>query len=510
MNTLRQSARVLARTRGFSSFVVLLLGLSIGANTALFTVVNAVLLKSLPYDRPDELVELSADRIRVSIEQLERLRTITGVAAFTARGFNIDSGEGPKNTYGQRISSNLFTVLGVRAALGRTIMAGDENSRVVMLSYDYWRRTSGDPDIVGRTLNVDNDSYTVVGVTGPEFTLQVRDSNLFVPYQRLEGRIVARLRPGATPADARAEMLSVIQQLKLAPAGFRPESVRAVPLKEAFRPGDARTLFAWQAAVAFILLITCANIGNLLLVRSSARRREMAIRAAVGGGRWQVASQLLVESALLALLGGVVGVLVGAAGARYLNTYLPANFGRLLRGADPLAVDLNVAAFTLAASLLTVLLFGLAPALTAFRFDIVSNLRDAGRGATPDRQRLGRVLVASEIALALLLLIGAGLTLKSLAGLEGAYLGFSADRVLRVAVELPGGLPAFDATTSRIATMPGVEWGIDREGQCRAWRPPSESIVSGSAKDGKTSGPNVTISVIRPSSIFRTSRAIAR
>jgi predicted permease len=245
--------------------------------------------------------------------------------------------------------------------------------------------------------------------------------------------------------------------MKSVPEGFRPEFVRAVPLGQAFRPADASTLFAWQGAVGLVLLITCANVGNLMLVRSSARRREIAIRTAVGGGHWQVVRQLLTESALLALTGGIVGVIAGATGVRYLDGHLPANFGRMLRGADPFGIDANIVMFTLAASLLTVLLFGLAPALTAFRVDVMSGLRDSGRGTTHDRRRFGQTLIASEIALALVLLIGAGLTLKSLAGLQRAYLGFSPDRVLRVAVELPGGLPDFDTATSRLAAMPGVD-----------------------------------------------------
>jgi putative ABC transport system permease protein len=462
----RHSVRTLKRSPGFTCFVVAALGLGIGANTLLFTVANAVLLKPLPYDRPEELVEISAGRIRIPLDDLSGMQSISGIAAFTPRGFDVDSGDGRRNVYGNRITPNLFVVLGVRAQLGRAIAPSDDGDYVVMLSYDYWRRTSGDPKFVGTALTIDNDSYTVVGILPPDFTLQVRDANLFVPQSSLDGRVIARLSPGATPAHAQAEALSVLQQLKVGQAGgVRAESVRAVPLREAFRPGDSSMLFAWQAAVALVLLITCANVGNLVLVRSAARRREIAIRTAVGAGRMQVARQLLTESALLGLMGGALGIILTAFAAEYLQPYLPANIGRMLRGADPLGIDVAVVLFTLAASTLAVVLFGLAPALSAFRFDLMSCLRDSAKGATPERQRLGRLLVAAEVALTLVLLVGAGLTIKSLAGLERVYLGFSADHVLRVVVEYPARrypsvaqrAAAFDGAIARLSSIPGVE-----------------------------------------------------
>jgi hypothetical protein len=231
------------------------------------------------------------------------------------------------------------------------------------------------------------------------------------------------------------------------------------------RPNEAQTLLLLQAAVAFVWLITCANIGNLLLARSSGRRREFALRAALGAGRGQVIRQLLIESSLLAALGLGIGLGLTNLSLEYLNSVLPASVGRRLRGEQALSIDLRVLAFTAGLSLLAVLVFGLAPAVHSLRFNVMSCLRDTSKGAAPGRRRFGQLLVASEICLALMLSVGAGLTLKSLVGLQRQYLGFSADRILRVTVDLPEArFPspeqrriAFDEVLRRVHAIAGVE-----------------------------------------------------
>ncbi len=412
---LRHSIRALQSTPGFTALVVLALGLGIGANSALFTVVNSLLLRPLPYERPRELVEISLARRVLPLEELNRAESLRGVAAFVARVFAVAEADGIKNIFGFRVSRNLFAVLGVRAALGRTFLPGEgDHSSVVVLAYEYWRRVSGDPKILGQALTIGEQKYTIIGVLPEDFTLQVRDGNLFVPYRLTEGRVVARLKPGVlsaqAAAQAEAEVAGIVRGLGPEPGrGNREERVRASRLTDSFRPNDAAPVLVLQAAMGVLLLITCANAGNLLLVRSNARRREFAIRAALGAGRAQLVRQLLTESALLAALGGAVGLAVAAASLGSVKEQLPANIGRMLRGAEALAIDWRVLVFTLAASLLALALFGLAPALSALRFDVMSCLKDSSRGSNPQRQKLSQLLVASEVALAVMLLAGADL-----------------------------------------------------------------------------------------------------
>ncbi len=463
VHELRYSLRVLRARPGFTAFVVLALGLGIGANTALFTVVNSLLLRPLPYQRPGELVEIAQTRGGLPLRELNQAQSFTGVAAFLSRNFAVASDEGVRNLYGLRVSANLFTVLGVEAALGRTFRTGEELTPVVLLSYDYWRRVSGDPKIVGQALTISNQQYTIVGVLPADFTLQVRDGNLFVPYPLLEGRVVARLRPGVRAAQAEAEVAGLLGGLD--PAALRDQRARVTPISDSFRPGDVSTLLLLQAAVGMILLITCTNIASLMLARSAARRQEFALRAALGAGRIQILRQLLAESALLACLGGTVGLLGARASLTYLQLRLPANIGRALRGAEALVIDHRVLAFLAGATLVAVLLFGLAPALITWRFDGMSGLRDSARSSTPDRHGFARLLVTAEVSLAVMLLIGAGLTLKSLAGLQNLSLGFSPEQVLRAAVDLqPSSHPepeqqlaALAEMVRRLEVLPAVE-----------------------------------------------------
>src|SRR5688572_25878978 len=358
LHDLRYGIRSLKAKPGFTALVVLALGLGIGANTALFTVVNSVLLRPLPYERPHELVELSLTRRAVPLTELNEARSFTGVAAFIWWGFMIPADDGVKILHGFRVSANLFTILGVRPALGRTFAPGEDRAGaqpVAMLSYEYWRQISGAPDIIGKNLALNGEQYTVIGVLPSDFTLQYRNGNIFVPYPLSEERVVARLKDRVSIAQAEAEVAGILRGLDPpSVTESRERPVRIGLISETFRPNDASTLLLWQAAAGLVLLIMCSNVGNLVLVRASARRREFAIRAAVGAGRSHIIRQLMTESALLSAMGGTLGLLLAAWSLDYIGAWLPANFGRALRGAEGLAIDHRVLAFTLGASLLTV------------------------------------------------------------------------------------------------------------------------------------------------------------
>jgi putative ABC transport system permease protein len=461
-HSVRHAARILAGQPGFTVTVALALGLGIGANCALFSVVNSLMLRPLPYRDTAQLVEIELPQRRPPLEAFQTTQSFSGVAAFVAWGHTVQGPQGATNLYGFFVSPNVFSVLGVDAAIGR-VFAPDEHQSVVMLGYDYWRRTSGDPGIVGQTLTISGQPHTIVGILPADFSLSVRDGNLFVPGSRPDTRVVARLNAGVSAAQAQAEVAGIIR-------GFDPQApaatdrTRVTPLSDAFRNSEANTVLLLQATVAMVLLITCANVGNLLLVRATARRKEVAIRTAIGAGRARLFWQLMAESALLAVLGAAVGLVVATWSLDWLQAQLPANIGRRLRGADGLSIDATVLAFTVGLSVVATFLFGLAPALTSLRTDVIAVLREA-TGSTPRRHRLGQALLAGEVALALMLLIGAGLTLKSLVQLQRADLGFSPDHVLRAMFELqrsryPTTEQRYAALTEiieRVERVPGVE-----------------------------------------------------
>jgi putative ABC transport system permease protein len=456
-DSLRHAARVLRAQPGFTLTVVLALALGIGANCALFTVVNSLMLRPLPYDSPDELVEISLPQRRPPLESFQGAQSFSGVASFVAWGHSVQGPQGMTNLYGFFVTPNLFSVLGVEAAVGRVFLP-DEKEGVVVLGYDYWRRTSGDPNIVGQALTIAGQPHTVIGVLRPDFSLSVRDGNLFVPGTRPDARIVARLKPGVSVTQAQAEVSGIAQTFEAAFAGLT-ERTRVIPIYEALRNNDATVMLLLQATVAMVLLITCANVGNLLLVRAAARRKEFAIRTAIGAGRVRLFWQLMTESALLSLMGTALGLLLASWSLGWLQTQLPANLGRRLRGADGLSIDFTVLAFTIGLSVLATLLFGLAPALGTLRSDVISAIREAAN-STPRRHRFGQMLLAAEVALALMLLIGAGLTLKSLIGLKNANLGFSPDHVLRAISYLEA--PTFATPEQRFAAYSEIIERIER------------------------------------------------
>lgn len=466
---LRHSLRLLTAKPGFAATVVLALGLGIGANAALFTVVNGLLFRPFPYTQPSELYEVSQPRRSAPIDELRTANSFSSVAAFAARGFPVTMETTISTLYGLRVSANIFDTLGVQPMFGRTFTADEdqpETPRTVVLSYEYWRTISGDPAVIGTDLTIDGVRHFVIGVMPAGFQLSTRDANVFVPARLTDGRILARTKPGIGAAQAESEVRSIIAGLPPEPgAAARTTPPRVIPLEEAFRPNDISALLLLQGAVGLVLLITCANVGNLMLVRATARRREFAIRSAIGAKPLRLLRQLVTESAVLAALGGALGLTLASWSLDAVSAQLPANLSRILRGPEMLSIDTRVLAFTAGAAMLVVVLAGLAPAVSSLRLDVVSHLKESAKSAAPERRRLGQALVVAEIGLAVMLLIGAGLMMKSILHLANQDLGFRADHVMRAAVTLPlqgyttpeQRLAAFRDISQRIAALPGVE-----------------------------------------------------
>ena len=418
---MRETLRVFRKQPGFSAAVMVALALSMGANSTLFTVVNALLLRPLPFPHSEELVEISIPDGRIRLEELERVRSIELSGGFVATNFPVAGADGVRMAYGYRVTADLIPLLKVGAAAGRALTRADFGNNVVMIGYEYWKSLGGRPDITGQTLTLDGQVYSITGVLPADFFLSVRDTRLIVPNLRNAERSIARLRPGITPAQAQAEIASVV------PGG----RVQVTPLTRAFRSSDSGPVVLLLATAGFVLLITCANLANLQLVRGLARRREFAIRTALGASYPRLVRQLTGECAALASGGAALGLLVTRALHDVVLAILPINIERRLSGADAMALDGRVLAFTGLVTLVAILLFGMLPALSSLRFDVITAMRDATRGSSRERQRFGQALVAVEIALALMLLAGASLTFQSLTRLQSQYLGFRPEGVLR-------------------------------------------------------------------------------
>jgi putative ABC transport system permease protein len=493
---LRYALRQLRSHPGFTLVAVATLALGIGANTAIFSVVDAVLLKPLPLGDPERLVllyhsypKLDLERASVSppgfAEYRQRARSFSSLSAYTsyqAPATLTGAGE-PRRIHGLLASAEFFTTLGVLPALGRGFVRQDEESdqKVAVISQGLWQQAFGaDLEVAakGGTVRLDEVDYTVVGVMPAGFRYP-DETDVWVPLtftlaelgddrrgtEYLE--VVARLRPGVTPAAAKAEMASLSASIRqrlnlpfLATAGWH---LRLDPLRERL-VGDVRpALLVLLAAVGTVLLIACANLANLLLARAAARSREIALRNALGAGRGRVVRQLVTESLLLALLGGGLGLLLAAWGVGVLESIRPDQ----LPPSVHLEIDLRVLLFTLGLSLATGLLFGLAPALRAARGDPHTPLRTGGRwgrGLAGRRSGVRGFLVVAEVALALVLLAGAGLLLRSFARLTESQPGFATRGRLAFQVSLPAsryGEPAraaafFLQLAERLASLPAV------------------------------------------------------
>lgn len=483
----RYALRTLYRSPGFTLVAVLILALGIGANTSIFSLVSAVLLRPLPFEAPERLVVLWADltarggpsRVEPTpadyVDWKTRSRSFADVAAMEARTYNLTGDGEPERLVGLRTTANLFSLLGLQPILGRTFTAEDEEADAtpaVVISEDLWiRRFGADPDLLGRTIVLDGLARTVVGVVPPDFRFPHGGGAVWVPAsftpQELAERgsyylyVVARLAAGTGLDRARAEMTTIARSL----ATEHPEDdgvgVTVAPLHEQLARDARPALFILLGAVGLLLLITCSNVANLLLARGAHRRREIALRQALGAARGRLLRQLMTESAVLAGLGVVVAVVLSTVAFGYLSRLIPGTFPA---GTGP-SVDWRVLAFTAGISLLTVLLFGAGPALAATRLGFGDALKmGIGVGGATRGGRARNTLVVAEVALTGVLLVAAGLLLRSYAALLAVDPGFAPQNLLIAETELsptkyaePSRRTAFyDGVLERVNALPGV------------------------------------------------------
>ena len=490
LQDIRYSFRRLLKSPAFTLIVILTLALGIGANTAIFSAVNAVLLRPLGYGDPERLVtiehrypslNLSAPVSVPGFLDYQRARSIASMAVEHNWAANL-TGEGePERLQGARVTGRFFGTLAVPAERGRTLLPGEDSAgreHVAVLSYGLWQRLfGGSPAVVGRSLSLNGESYQVVGVMPREFhDVQNRNVELWVPLvfrpdqmsddQRTQEflNLVARVRPGIPLEQAAAEIRTLAEQLKRQyPDAYSSDwSLVTTPLAQHLVGNVRPALLVLLGAVGFVLLIACANVANLLLARAAARSKEIAVRTALGASRDRLIRQLLTESVMLALMGGVLGLFLAFWGVRAIIAINPANLPR----ADEIGVDPPVMLFTLLVSLVTGLLFGLAPAVHTATSDLHGMLKEGGRGSAGDRggQGLRRMLVVAEVALALTLLTGAGLLIKSFARLQGVNPGFDPEHLLTFNLSLPASrypsdttqIAFFDQVLPALSAVPGV------------------------------------------------------
>jgi predicted permease len=491
LQDIRYGIRMLAKNPGFTIVAVLTLALGIGANTALFSVVNGVLLNALPFRQPDHLVALYANRVqfqRASISypnfldwQLQN-RTFDSMAAFRPDDFNLTGAGEAEHIRGEMVSADFFSTLGVQPTIGRWFTSQEDQiggAPVVIISAGLWTRKFGSrPDIAGRSVALNGKDYTIIGIVPATFHLQTQNFpqnvEVYLPigqwndvifHDRSSGlgtKGIGRLKPGVTLAQARADMDSIANRLAEAyPVADKDSGVTVMSLKESI-VGDARPfLLLLLAAVGFVLLIACVNVANLSLARSTSRTREFAIRSALGAGRRRVLSQLLTESALLAIAGGALGLLLAEWGTQGVLKLVSDSLPR----AAEVGLDGRVLLFAVAISLLSGILFGLAPALKTSQLNVQATLREGGRGSS-SRHRVQGIFVATEMGMAVVLLIGAGLMLRTLSSLWSVSPGFDPHHVLTFDVGLPPSAetetPAFIRSSllqlhDRLAAVPGVQ-----------------------------------------------------
>ena len=481
----RHGARMLSRRPVFTFVIILTLALGIGATTAIFSVVNAVLLRALPYPDPERLVVLAekmrgGQRVGVAypnyLDFRERAQSFTEMAGYRNAQLNLTGVDKPVRLQGREVGWNFFRMLGARPQLGRLFAADDEQAgaaRTVILGHAAWQEQfGGDPAVVGKAITLSGNSYTVIGVLPPGFEFFRRDG-LFVPLAASlshadEGRgnhsdleVLARLKDGVSLPQASAEMDTLAAQLERAyPATNSGEGVLTDGLLDRYASDVRRTLWVLLGAVGFVLLIACVNVANLLLVRGAERKKELALRAALGAGRWRIIRQLLSESLLLALLGGSAGLLLGVWMTEWLVRLAPEGVPRL----DQARLDTAVLLFTSGVTLLTGMLFGLLPAWQSAQHDLQTTLKEGGRSTTGGvRDRLRKGLLVAEVGLSLVLLIGAGLMLRTFYQLTHVDPGFAAEDLLTMRLNLPSSAydmarlrRFYDECLARVEAVPGV------------------------------------------------------
>jgi predicted permease len=491
---IRQSLRMMRINPAFAAIAVAALALGIGANTAIFSVIDKVLLEPLPYPQPDRLMKIgrkypqgvgySNSIPKYMVWRHNSVFSAMTIYDFAGPGMNLTNGDRPEQIKGIHVSSDYFKVFGIGPAIGRTFTTSEDSpngSKAVLISDRIWRSHFGaDPNILQRTIALNGDTYPIIGVLPARFAPDP-PADVWLPLQAdpnstNQGHylsIAARLKPGVTIEQARAEMkLRGEDFRRLYPTWMdKGESVAVMPMREAMVGNVKTALFILLGAVAFVLLIACANVANLLLARAAARQKEFAIRAALGAGRWRVVRQLLTESAILAGIGGIFGFVLGAWGVRTLLLLVPGNIPRLTDPGQTQSVlsilDWRMAAFTIGVSLLTGMIFGTFPALQISNPDVAGTLKEAsGRSATGRKQnRIRKLLVAGEMALAVVLLASAALMIRTLIGLSTVNSGIDPHHVLTLQTSLAGGnysttqkVDTFAVQViRRIESLPGVE-----------------------------------------------------
>ncbi len=444
---LRHGLRILRKSPGFTAVAVLTLALGIGANTAIFSLVNGIVLRPLPYSQPQRLVSITDSYPEGALVAMRAsLKTVDVAGYMDSTELNLSGRGEPSRLYAASVSSELFAILGARTEAGRIFRSGEDQpgrDNVVILSHALWQSEfGGDRNIVGRSVTLEGVDRRVVGVMASDFRFPSAKTQLWIPLD-LDPRkigaywgggfmpVIGRLRNGTTIKQARAELSATLPRIRNMFPWKMPDSLwggsTVISLQENI-VGDARpTLFVLLGAIGLVLLIACANVANLLLARAATRQREMAVRAALGASRWRICRQLLTESVILAICGGGMGLLLAMNGVAWLKLILPANTPRLAA----VAIDWHVLAFTAAIALLTGIIFGFAPAVHASSIELTESLKNGGRLSGAARStRLRSILAIGEIAVAVVLVIGAGLMIKSLWELSHVNPGFSPESIV--------------------------------------------------------------------------------
>src|SRR3954467_213528 len=457
LNDLRYTVRMLRKSPLFTLAVVLTVALAIGADTAIFSVVNAVMLRPLPYDQPDRLVWIAEKNDTLNLPTFaasvlnylswkEQSRTFSAIGAFGFATFNLTGGEDPEQLTGGPVTPSLFPLLGIKPVLGRSFADSEDrpgSARVAMIGEGLWkRRFGGDPGIIGRHITLNGLDTTVIGIAPASLAL-LSNGDVWIPMTIDPGReirmnhvilAVARLRPGVTLDQAQAEMTVVAGRVSEQYAEMKEWGIRLVDFYHFFvNPQLQTALVVLLCAVGCVLLIAAANVANLLLARAASRQREIAVRTAIGASRGRLLRQLLIESLVLSSIGGAAGLLAALWGVDAINAVMPAN----LLPVPDVRIDATVLLFALVLTIATGLLFGIAPAWHAAKTDLNEVLKQVTRSSSAARPRLRNSLAAAELALATILLIGAGLLSQSLLRLQHVSLGFEPDRLLTFQVSLP-------------------------------------------------------------------------